>query len=282
MTGSTITLCDYPVEQALEIFRRSSFTRLEMWIHHLKQCKTPELRQAFGAFAKSIGIQMGGLNVVGEDYFRPFGSDTEREQTLRMIESDVQFAQALGATDVLLWEGRAPAGTSEAYWLDRLLPGLIELFQEAIAYAKPLGLRLLVEPHPYTVGMSDKFLIRLCDALDPVHFGVTYDFCHYGVGRPHDYVDAIRALGPRIRHLHFSDSDIVTSELHFPVGRGRLDVQAILDALREINYTGTMALDLYGYPTPVEALAASAVRYLEALDYLGIQNSLGISHRSQS
>jgi hypothetical protein len=32
-----------------------------------------------------------------------------------------------------------------------------------------------------------------------------------------------------------------------------------------------MALDLYGYPTPVEALAASAPRYREACDHLGIQ-----------
>ncbi len=274
MTGSTITLCDYPVEQALDIFRRAGFTRLEMWVHHLKQCKTAELRQAFGAFAKSSGIGMGGLNVVGEEYFHPFGTDAERERTLRMIESDARFAQALGATGVLIWEGRAPAGTSEAHWISHLLPGLIELFQEALAFMKPLGLRLLVEPHPYTVGMSDQFLIRLCDALDPAHFGVTYDFCHYGVGRPLDYVQAIHALGPRIRHLHFSDSDMQTSELHFPAGRGRMNIQAILEALREIGYDGTMALDLYGYPTPVEALAASAPRYREALDYLGIQNSL--------
>lgn len=270
MTGSTITLCDYPVEQALGIFREAGFTRLEMWVHHLKQCKTPGLQESFGAFAKSLGIGMGGLNVVGEDYFQPFGTDAERERTLRMIESDVRFARSLGATDVLLWEGRAPKGTSERQWLDELLPGLIELFREAIAYAKPLGMRLLVEPHPFTVGMSDTFLIRLCDALDPECFGVTYDFCHYGVGRKHDYADAIRTLGRRIRHLHFSDSDMETSELHFPVGRGRMDVPSILKALREIKYDGTMALDLYGYPTPVEALAASAPRYREALDYLGI------------
>ena len=273
MTGSSITLCDYPVEQALDLFRQAGCTRLEMWVHHLKRCKTPELREAFSAFARGMGIQMGGLNVVGEDYFRPFGSDAEREETARMLESDMRFAQALGARDVLIWEGRAPAGTSESQWIDRLLPGLIELLAEAITHAKALGMRILVEPHPFTVGMSDKFLVRLCDALDPRHFGVTYDFCHYGVGRKHDYVQAVHALGPRIRHLHFSDSDMETSELHFPAGRGRMNIEAILKALREIGYDGTMALDLYGYPTPVEALAASAPRFREALDYLEIRSS---------
>jgi len=270
VTGSTITLCDYPVEQAVDIFRSAGFTRLEMWLHHVKRCRSTQLRTAFAEAVRKAGIAMGGLNVVGEDYFQPFGTSAEREHTLDMLKHDMHFAQALGTRDVLIWEGRAPEGTSKQYWIEQLLPGLIELFQQAIAYARPHGMRFLVEPHPFTVGMSDRFLVRLCDALDPAHFGVTYDFCHYGVGRKNDYVDAIEALGHRIRHIHFSDSDQQTSELHFPAGRGKLDIPAILAAFRRIGYDGTMALDLYGYPTPVEALAASEPRYREACDYLGI------------
>lgn len=270
MRGSTITLDDYPVEDAMRIFRDAGFTSVEMWVHHLKRAKTDELRQKFAAWAKGIGLGMGGLNVVGEDYFRPFGTDQEVEHTLAMLKSDMHFAKALGTRDVLVWEGRAPAGTTESHWIDRLLPRLVELFRAAIEYAKPHGMRFLVEPHPFTVGMSDAFLIRLCDALDPAHFGVTFDFCHYGVGRRNDYVDAVYALGHRIRHIHFSDSDQQTSELHFPVGRGRMNVPKILDAFREIRYDGTMTLDLYGYPTPVEALAWSVPRMREALEYLGI------------
>lgn len=270
MTGSTITLCDYPVEQAIEIFRNAGFTRLEMWLHHLERCKTPALCRTFAPNAR---IQMGGLNVVGEDYFLPFGTGAEREETMRMMKRDIDLARDLGARDVLVWEGRAPAGTTESEWINGLLPGLIEFFRTAIEYAKPRGIRVLTEPHPFTVGMSDRFLIALCDALDPEYFGITYDFCHYGVGRPRDYVQAIRTLGSRIRHLHFSDTDMKTSELHFPAGRGCLDVQGILKALREIRFNGTMALDLYGYPTPVEALMATTARYREAADYLGLPNS---------
>ena len=270
LRGSTITLDDYPVEQAVDIFRACGFTSLEMWIHHLKKCRTPQLREQFACYARGLGIGMGGLNVVGEDYFRPFGSDAEKAQTLASLHSHMHYARSLGATDVLVWEGRAPAGTSEAYWMDRLLSPLIEMFRDAIAAAKPLGMRFLVEPHPFTVGMSDRFLIALCDALDSEHFGVTYDFCHYGVARKTDYIDAIHALGHRIRHLHYSDSDQESSELHFPAGSGRLDIAGILKAFREIRYDGTMTLDLYGYPTPVEGLSRSMPRLREACDYLGI------------
>ena len=277
MRGSTITLDEYPVEQALQVFRDAGYTSVEMWVHHLKKCKTDELRRLFAESARERGIGMGGLNVVGEDYFQPFGGDAERERTLAGLQADTRFAQALGAPDVLIWEGRAPAGTTESDWMERLLPPLVELLRAAIAYAKPLGLRILVEPHPFTVGMSDRFLIRLCDALDSDYFGVTYDFCHYGVGRRNDYIDAIRALGHRIRHIHFSDSDQQTSELHFPVGRGRMNVQGMLNAFREIGYNGSMTLDLYGYPTPVEALAWSIPRMREACDFLRIQSAAASS-----
>lgn len=270
LRGSTITLEDYPVEQAVDIFRNCGFTSLEMWVHHLKKCRTPQLREQFACYARGLGIGMGGLNVVGEDYFQPFGTDAEKERTLGGLLADMHYARSLGTTDVLVWEGRAPKGTTEADWLNKLLAPLIELFRAAIAQAKPLGMRFLVEPHPFTVGMSDRFLTALYDALDPDHFGVTYDFCHYGVARKTDYVDAIHALGHRVRHLHFSDTDQESSELHFPAGSGRLDIPAILRAFREIRYDGTITLDLYGYPMPVDALEHSVTHLREACDYLEI------------
>ena len=271
MRGSTITLEDYPLEEALRIFRAAGFDSLEMWKHHLKRCKTYELRRKFVAYASELGISMGGFNAVGEDYFQPFGTDRQLEETLEGLKADMEFALSLGTRDVLIWEGRAPAGTTESEWLERLLPRLIELFRAALAFAEPFGARFLVEPHPYTVGMSDRLLIQLYDTLDSPRFGITYDFCHYGVGRKNDYLDSIHALGRRIRHIHFSDSDQESSELHFPPGAGRMNLPAMLEAFKSIGYDGTMTLDLYGYPLPAQALARSASRLREASEFLGVE-----------
>jgi sugar phosphate isomerase/epimerase len=270
LRGSTITLEDYPVEDAVRIFRASGFDSLEMWKHHLTRCKTPELRRRFVTWAEESGITMGGFNAVGEDYFQPFGSDAELETTLDGLKADAQIARDLGARDLLIWEGRAPQGTTESDWLERALPRLTELLKCAIAYTSSIGIRILTEPHPFTVGMGDRVLTRLCDALDPEWFGVTFDFCHYGVGRPTDYIEAVRALRHRIRHIHFSDTDQKTSELHFPPGSGNLDIPGILDAFKDISYDGTMTLDLYGYPMPVHELKGCASRTQEAAEYLGI------------
>ncbi len=273
MRGSTITLEDYPVEEAVKLFRDAGFDSLEMWKHHLKRARTAELRAKFAAFAGEHGISMGGFNAVGEDYFEPFNTNTDLQQTIDGIKADTDFAVALGTRDVLLWEGRAPERSSEAEWLDRLLPRSVEMFQDVIAYGKPIGARYLVEPHPFTVGMSDKFLARLCDSLDGSCFGVTYDFCHYGVGRPNDYISAVHNLGHRIKHLHFSDSDQQSSELHFPPGQGRMDIRGVLHALKEIGYKGSAALDLYGYPTPLQFLRDSGLRLREACDFLELEEN---------
>jgi sugar phosphate isomerase/epimerase len=270
--GSTITLEDYPLEDAVRIFRATGFDSLEFWKHHLKRCKTPQLRQRVAAWAKGCGVSMGGFNAVGEDYFQPFGTDAEMEATVEGLKADTQIAHTLGARDLLIWEGRAPNGSTESDWLERLLPKLTEVLKSAISYAGPLGIRILTEPHPFTVGMSDRVLTRLCDAFDTASFGVTFDFCHYGVGRPTDYIESVRALGHRIRHIHFSDTDQKTSELHFPPGSGRLNLYGILDAFKEIRYNGTMCLDLYGYPMPVRELEGCAARMREAIEYLGISD----------
>jgi sugar phosphate isomerase/epimerase len=268
--GSSITLEDYTLEEALRIFAEHGFDSVEMWKHHLRRCKTDELRHKFAAHADTVGIIMGGLNAVGEDYYQPFGSDQELDLTLAGLKSDAQFALSLGTHEVMIWEGRAPVGTTESYWLERLLPRLIELFRAAENVLKPQGIRILVEPHPFTVGMSDELLIKLCDALDPAFFGVLFDFCHYAVGRPNEYLQAIRNLGPRIQHIHFSDSDQKTSELHFPPGAGRLPLQAMLEVFREIRYDGTLTLDLYGYPIPVQAFPASVQQMRHACEFLGV------------
>ncbi len=272
MWASSITFEEYPLETMLEILREIGFTGVEMNKSHLRRCRTASLREHFVKQAGNLGIRMGGLNVVGEPYFQPFGDEVQLEATVAGLRQDVDYALSLGVKDVLIWEGCAPTGTTEEYWMEHLLPRLLALFRMVLAYAEPKQVRILVEPHPFTVGMSDRLLTRLYDRLDSACFGITYDFCHYGVGRPTDYVEAVRRLGRRIRHVHFSDSDRKSSELHFAPGDGELDTKAVLQALRDIGYDGNITLDLYGHPTPVEAAKRSLSAVRAACEFLGLRD----------
>ena len=126
MRGSTSTLKEYTVEEALKIFREAGFTKLEMARSHLVLCKTHQLRQGFAAHAEQLGLSMGCLNAVGENYFEPFGTDEQKQRSLSAMKGDMEMALSLGTTDLMIWEGRAPEGSTESDWLNRLCPQLIE------------------------------------------------------------------------------------------------------------------------------------------------------------
>lgn len=268
LRGNSITFHAYPVEEACQRMAAAGCTSVEMWKDHLKGCKTPVLLQHFCEFAADQGLALWGLNVVGADYFQPFGSQEAYDQTLTGLKEDVDYALELGVKEVMVWEGtHPPFKISQVAMLDTLT----SLFQEAINYARPKGVRFLAEPHPFTLGMDLEFMKQLCDRLGREHFGILFDFCHFGVGKPQSYVEAIYTLGDRIQHLHYSDSDGVSSELHFPPAKGKLDLDAMDKALREVGFSGTATLDMYGYPLPEKGYQWGLPRFQQALETLGIE-----------
>jgi sugar phosphate isomerase/epimerase len=270
MFGNSIAFEDYPIEQVIAIMAEVGFTGVEPWKPHLKRCRSKELCASLVEVASASGVRMGGLNVVGEPYYKPFGTERELEATLLGLQADIDFALSLGIRDVLIWEGIRPENVSDAYCRGHLLPPLIDLFRAALKYSAGKQARLLIEPHPFTVGMDNQFAIQICDALDSEYFGITYDFCHYAIGRPSDYIDSVRVLGRRIRHMHFADSDGNISELHFTPGQGCVDIPGLLRAFREIGYDGSITLDLYGNPTPIAAARSGIPQLREACEFLNI------------
>lgn len=274
LCGNSITFQDYTVEEACQRLAAAGCNAVEMWKDHLVGCRTPALMRQFRDFAAELGLELWGLNVVGADYFQPFGSGANYDRTLAGLKEDVDYALELGVSDVMVWEGARPEG-SDMPDAD-LLAALVSLFSEAIDYARPKGVRFTAEPHPFTLGMDNDFMMQLCDQLDRDYFGILFDFCHYGVGQPDTYVDAIYQLGGRIEHLHYSDTDGVTSELHYPPGKGVLDLSAINRALVEIGFAGASTLDMYGYPVPERGYLWGLPVYRAALIEIGLDEAEGL------
>lgn len=268
LCGNSITFQDYTAEDACQRLAAAGCNAVEMWPPHLAGCKTPSLLKQFREFAAELGLELWGYNAVGADYFQPFGAQANYNRTLAGLKADVDHALELGVDDVMVWEGVRPSA-SDMPDAD-LLAVLVSLFTEAIDYARPKGVRFTAEPHPFTLGMNNDFMKQLCDQLDRAHFGVLFDFCHYGVGQPDRYVDAIYDLGSRIEHLHYSDTDGVTSELHYPPGKGLLDLAAMNQALKEIGFAGTSTLDMYGYPAPEQGYRWGLPIYRAALIEIGL------------
>ena len=106
------------------------------------------------------------------------------------------------------------------------------------------GLRLAVEPMPrYIVSNSDAMLRLLCDVGSQT-LGVNLDTGHLFVQKEIVPI-AIEKLEERIFATHLSDNDGKT-EYHWAPGKGDLDWEAILKALRKVNYQGVLNIEVSG------------------------------------
>ena len=240
-----------PLETTLPLMAELGYDQIEICHSQITEYKTPQLRQQFREFIESLGMQLVGSNVPDSDYFQTLNGPKDLQDALAGLQRDLDIAVDLGVQYLITYEGRIPTGASKQLIFGRILDDTADLLQQASQYANEREIDVLIEVHPFTLGIDVDFAVQLCDRVNMENFGIAYDSCHFAVGLPDGYIDAIGKLAHRIKHVHFSDSDKRSSELHFPPGRGCLNMEGIVQALRDINFAGCWMLDLYLYPLPI-------------------------------
>jgi sugar phosphate isomerase/epimerase len=252
------------LEDGIRLVLSVGFDHIELCRGPVAPCKTPQLRQQLRGFVASLGSKIVGFNVPDQDYFQALNSPDDFAPALEGLKGDIDKGSDLGVDYVLTFEGRVPAGASADAINGPIFDSTCSLLQQANEYAAAKGIELVVEVHPFTLGIDVDWLCRLCDTIGD-NFGVAYDPCHFGVGSPDSYLEAIGKLGSRIKCVHFSDSDKISSELHFPPGKGCLDLDGILNELKGIDFRGSWMVDYWLYPLPEEAARSGLAFLREAL-----------------
>ena len=163
-------------------------------------------------------LEISALGVHG----RPLSPDPEVKQTYKRQFADAcLLAEQIGVTRLTLLGGlpeaaegdRSPAWVVNAFPLDQ--PSVLEWQweQRVIPYwteqgrlAEDHGCKLCFELHPMDVLYNPRTLLRLREAVGPV-VGVNFDPSHLwfqGI----DPLEAIRALGEAIYHVHAKDAQV--------------------------------------------------------------------------
>ena len=119
------------------------------------------------------------------------------------------------------------------------------MYTESVASAaercRDVGIRYAIEFHAFTYVANIAGFLRLADnvgdgdlyaLLDPVHLLAAAEIPQI----------VARMLGHRLTHVHLSDGD-GTTNAHFSPGHGKVDWNALAQALREIGYDGSVSLE---------------------------------------
>jgi sugar phosphate isomerase/epimerase len=262
LIAMSVALPRLDLETAAVEFAKLGFDAMEVHIAQvgpgMGQLRLSERHaEAAGMAVRSSGLQVSTFNVVGEPSFQPFGDVEARRETSRQLALHLRMAAAMGAPRILIWDGRLTAAGQLAS-APELLSTCIAGGLEKCGLPDPPAVS--VEFHPFTFALEQGRLSETARAVFDVGAGVCLDFCHVGVALGSGWPEALGedVLGA-VNHVHFSDTDCRTSELHFPPGDGVLNLNIIGDRLTGRGLA--VAWDLFSWPAPREAVGRTFGAY---------------------
>ena len=212
---------------------------------------------AAGEALRALPLVPVTLNAAGAPGFEPVAAATNRDTAAAELAHQLRLAAALGATRVLCWDGRIEDPVDARAAPSRLAAAIDDARRKA---ALPEAPAVSVELHPFTFALANSLVAETAAALREVGAGICLDFCHFGVALGREFASTLDAtVLAAVNHVHLSDSDCVSSELHFPLGAGVLDVDSLagLFAGRSV----ALAWDLFSWPLPRAGLRSGFGRY---------------------
>ncbi len=265
MIGMSIVFSRMSIEDSVTALAGLGFEAIEVYIGQVHSSPAPALEghaAAVGDLIRAAGRQVSSFNVVGVQEFDPHRNAQEARASLA---KHLRMAHAMGAPRVLIWDGIVASGEDAGRAADRLAETIVGAVSDSRLASPP---KVYVEPHPFTFALKYRQIDRLTDRMAEIGAGICLDFCHFAVGIGIDFIDQLDEATLKIAdHLHFSDSDGESSELHFPPGEARLNLDRI--AARLAPTAKTCTWDLFGWPAPRAAIAARLYDYQQFLRRLG-------------
>ena len=234
-TGS-MSEADVPLLEKAKVL---GFAAFEVPMFHPADLPLAALRAGFEANeleATVCAILPSGVNPISPD---PAVRRHAREHLAECIHAAAELGAHLLGGPVLAPIGYLPGhrpAAEEWAWAAEACQFLIPLLE---SYQMTLSL----EP----VNRSETFLLRtaaeakaLCSHLAHPRIGVTVDTFHANI-EERDITEAVATLGPFLKHMHMSEND------RGPLGRGHVDFQAILRALKAQEYQGILMVEGFGF-----------------------------------
>ena len=212
---------------------------------------------AFGLPSVRSALSSSGLQCVG--IYGPGWGGTDEEDTrkhARALADCVGLVEALGG-DHVTSTGVGAQGDAQA--LARVTQCVRGVLDE-MAPSSPV--RLCLEPHYGNVLQEPADFQKVLGGWDDPRVGLCVDTGHFHSAQV-DTVGFIRQWGPRLYNVHLKDH---LGTVSVGIGRGEIDLAAMVAALREVGYQGGLTVELeVADPENLPRYTEEAYHYLSGL-----------------
>ena len=230
-----------------------------------------ERKDAIRESLKQSGLEISNINAFmmnavadpRQPYWHPSWIEPDphyRQIRIEHTKRALSLARDLGARCITTEPGGPLApGQSWSAAADLFVEGL----KPVLEHAETEGVLLLIEPEPdLLIEKADQYL-DVAGRLDPPALGVTFDVGHsFFVGE--GPAEVITKLKEHIRHFLLEDIAANRVHQHLIPGRGAIDFEATLGAIRDIGYDGWLTVEAFGRAMPEVAAATSIWRDMMA------------------
>ena len=253
-----------PYEEAIHRIASLGFRNVELiaWNRQaLDEYYTPERIRDLRTLIADLGLTLSEF--VSTAGGMASAEPAEREAVVEYFKRFCATARELGA-DTVNTVAPVPFGLKvpplknlpvSQVWIVEVPGGLdwqrgweefVETTRRVVGIVEDAGLRYAMEPHPYRYVSNADGMLRLLDHVPSPKLGINYDPSHtFPCGDLPNM--AVYRLGSRVFHCHFSDNDALTNA-HWRPGMGKIDWRAMLQALRDVGFDGTLSIELEDVP----------------------------------
>jgi sugar phosphate isomerase/epimerase len=222
-----------PLAEAFASAARIGFDAVELFLPGPDLISIGEVKSlatahnlAIAAVGTGAGMLQHGLSITD-------AGDEKRKAALDFVISMIDFGGELGAPAILgSMQGRGS--------LDLLASGLRLCGERAATHGVPF----IYEPlNRYETNLFNRLgdAAKFLEQHDLKNVVLLADLFHMNI-EERDLADAIRRAGKHIGHVHFADSN------RQAMGFGHTDSIRVIDALREIQYSGYLSAEIFPLP----------------------------------
>lgn len=214
---------------------------------------TTAKRKALASFVQAHDLRLTTLNRPNIDLNIGAAVPEVREYSIATIERTIMLAADVGAEGVIIGPGKPnpllPAST------DVMRSRFFEACDRFTRLGDRLGVQILLENMPVGFVCAAGDLVKLLDEYGAEQIGVVYDVAN-GAYIGEDFAPAVRALGPRFKFIHLSDTPKHSCRHDRIAGEGIVKFEEIGHALAKLEHDEPLIIEIIS-EQPDEDIASS-------------------------